>query len=160
MFETLRLSLACTSNKWGIWKLFHSVEQWLKSILRDHWPFTRVQKPINSALFSRALTFSSASYIVKFHSTLTGNVATHRKVFAPFLFTGHFGKYHNTLCLFPQILHKLCFQFLLELTMVPRENKNNAYAKFGWTNKEYNRALFWNVLLHLLEQWFLSFGFL
>ena len=21
--------------------------------------------------------------------------------------------------------------------MVPRENKNNAYSKFGWTNKEY-----------------------
>ena len=95
-------------------------------------------KPINSALFSRALTFSSATYIVKFHSTLTENVATHRKVFALFLFIGHFGKYHNTLCLFPQILHKHCFQFLLGLTMVPRENKNNAYAKFGWTNKEYN----------------------
>ena len=26
---------------------------------------------------------------------------------------GHFGKYHNTLCLFPQILHKHCFCFLL-----------------------------------------------
>ena len=25
----------------------------------------------------------------------------------------HFGKYHNTLCLSPQILHKLCFCFLL-----------------------------------------------
>ena len=35
----------------------------------------------------------------------------------------------------PQILHKLCFHFLLDLTMVPRENKNNAYAKFGGTNK-------------------------
>ena len=50
---------------------------------------------------------------------------------------GQFGKYHNTLCLSPQILHKHCFQFLLELTMIPRENKNNAYAKFGGTNKEY-----------------------
>ena len=50
---------------------------------------------------------------------------------------GHFGKYHNTLCLSPQILHKHCFQFLLGLTMVPRENKNNSYAKFGRTNKEY-----------------------
>ena len=37
----------------------------------------------------------------------------------------------------PQLLHKHCFLFLLELTMVPRENKNNAYAKFGGTNKEY-----------------------
>ena len=44
---------------------------------------------------------------------------------------GQFGKYHNTLCLSPQILHKNCFQFLLGLIMVPRENKNNGYAKFG-----------------------------
>ena len=50
---------------------------------------------------------------------------------------GHFGKYHNILCLSPQILHKHCFQFLLGHTMVPRENKNNAYANFGGTNKEY-----------------------
>ena len=50
---------------------------------------------------------------------------------------GHFGKYHNTLCLSPKILHKHCFQFLLGLTMVPRKNNNNAYAKFGGTNKEY-----------------------
>ena len=50
---------------------------------------------------------------------------------------GHFGKYHNILCLSPQILHKHCFQFLLGLTIVPREYKNNAYAKFGGTNKEY-----------------------
>ena len=44
---------------------------------------------------------------------------------------GHSRKYHNTLCLSPQILHKHCFQFLLGLTMVLRENKNKAYAKFG-----------------------------
>ena len=50
---------------------------------------------------------------------------------------GHFGKYHNILCLSPQILHKHCFQFLLGHTMVPRENKNNAYANFGGKNKEY-----------------------
>ena len=50
---------------------------------------------------------------------------------------GHFGKYQNTPFLSPQILHKHCFQFLLGLTMVPRENQNNAYAKFGETNKEY-----------------------
>ena len=41
---------------------------------------------------------------------------------------GHFGKYQNILCLSAQILHKHCFQFVLGLTMVPRENKNNAYA--------------------------------
>ena len=56
--------------------------------------------------------------------------------FASFVI-GYFGKYHNTLFLSPQILHKHCFQFLLGLTMVPRENKNNAYAKFWGTSKEY-----------------------
>ena len=50
---------------------------------------------------------------------------------------GHFGKYHNTLCLSPQILRKHCFQFLVGLTVVPRENKNHAYAKFGGTSEEY-----------------------
>ena len=48
---------------------------------------------------------------------------------------GHFGKYHNTLCFSPKILHKHCFQFLLGLAMVPRENKNNAYVKFGGQEK-------------------------
>ena len=51
---------------------------------------------------------------------------------------GHFGKYQNTLCFSPQILHKHCFQFLLGLSMTPRENKKNAYAKFWGTNKEYH----------------------
>ena len=50
---------------------------------------------------------------------------------------GHFQKYQNTLCLPSKILHKRCFHFLLGLTMVPRENKNNAYAKFWRANKEY-----------------------
>ena len=50
---------------------------------------------------------------------------------------GHFQKYHNTLCLSSKILHKHCFYFLLGLTIVSRENKNNAYAKFWRTNKEY-----------------------
>ena len=50
---------------------------------------------------------------------------------------GHFQKYHNTLCLPSKILHKHCFQFLMGPTMVPRENKNNAYAKFWRPNKEY-----------------------
>ena len=65
---------------------------------------------------------------------------------------GHFGKYHNTLCLSPQILHKHCFQFLLGLTMVPRENENNTYAKFGGTNKEYY-GIFRNGLLTSLRHY-------
>ena len=64
---------------------------------------------------------------------------------------GHFGKYHNTLCLSPHILHKHCFQFLLGLKMAPREIKNNAYAKFGGTNKEYY-GIFRTGLLHGKEK--------
>ena len=53
------------------------------------------------------------------------------------LVIGHFGKYHNTLCLSPQSLHKHCFCFLLGPLYVPRGTGNNAYVKFGGTNKEY-----------------------
>ena len=51
---------------------------------------------------------------------------------------GHIGRRSKTvknICLSPQILRKHCFQFLLGLTMVPRENKNNAYAKFAGKTK-------------------------
>ena len=46
-------------------------------------------------------------------------------------------KYHNTLCRPSKILHKHCLQFLLGLTIGPREIENNAYAKFWRDNKEY-----------------------
>ena len=38
---------------------------------------------------------------------------------------------YNALCLHPQILHSHCFQFLLGITVVPREIEDNGYAKFG-----------------------------
>ena len=38
----------------------------------------------------------------------------------------------------PKILHKHCFQFLLGPFYLPRENEDNAYAKF-WAHKQ--RAL-------------------
>ena len=38
---------------------------------------------------------------------------------------------HNAPCLHPQILHNHCFQFLLGITVVPREIQDNGYAKFG-----------------------------
>ena len=60
-----------------------------------------------------------------------------------YIIIGHFGKYHNTLCLSPQILHKHCFQFLLGLTMVPRENKNNAYVKLGGGGGRKQRILWY-----------------
>ena len=51
--------------------------------------------------------------------------------------TGFFQKYHNTFCCPPKILHKHCFQFLLGLTITPREIENYSYAKFWRDNKEY-----------------------
>ena len=51
--------------------------------------------------------------------------------------TGFFQKYHNTFCCPPEILHKHCFQFLLGLTITPREFENYAYAKFWRDSKEY-----------------------
>ena len=37
---------------------------------------------------------------------------------------------HNAPYLLPQILHNLCFSFLLGITAVPREIGKEAYAKF------------------------------
>ena len=42
---------------------------------------------------------------------------------------------HNAANLPPTILHNLCFSFLLGIKAVPRENENNAYAKFWGANK-------------------------
>ena len=42
---------------------------------------------------------------------------------------------HNAPNLPPTILHNLCCSFLLGITAVPRENENNAYAKFWGANK-------------------------
>ena len=42
---------------------------------------------------------------------------------------------HNAPYLPPQILHNLCFSFLLGITTVPREIENNANAKFWGVNK-------------------------
>ena len=52
--------------------------------------------------------------------------------------------YHNALCLSPKILHKHCLQFLrLGVKMAPRENENNAYAKF-WGDKQ---RVLWYVMV-------------
>ena len=50
---------------------------------------------------------------------------------------GHSGKYHNALCLSPQILHKHCFLFSLGTIVIPKRNWKQCFAKFGGTNKEY-----------------------
>ena len=45
----------------------------------------------------------------------------------------HFHIDHNASCLPPppQILHNHCFQFLLGITLVPKEIENNGYTKLG-----------------------------
>ena len=35
----------------------------------------------------------------------------------------------------PKILHNYCFQFLLGITVVPREIEDNGYVKFWGVNK-------------------------
>ena len=42
-----------------------------------------------------------------------------------------------------KILHKHCLKFLLGVKMAPRETENNAYAKFGVTNKEHYGMLWY-----------------
>ena len=54
-----------------------------------------------------------------------------------------------------KILHKHCLQFLLGVKMAPRETENNAYAKFGVTNKEY-----YGILWHFLEWSIATFSIL
>ena len=43
------------------------------------------------------------------------------------------------------IWHKHCLKFLLGVKMAPRETENNAFAKFGVTNKEHY-GMFWYFL--------------
>ena len=47
----------------------------------------------------------------------------------------HFHNVHNALSLLPKVMRSHCFQFLLGLTIVPREIENNAYVQFLGVNK-------------------------
>ena len=50
----------------------------------------------------------------------------------------HFHIDHNAPCLAPKILYNHCFQFLLGITVIPREIQDNGYTKFeggGGVNK-------------------------
>ena len=47
----------------------------------------------------------------------------------------HFHIDHNAPCLLPKILHIHCFQFLLGITVVPREIQDDDYAKLWGVNK-------------------------
>ena len=58
---------------------------------------------------------------------------------------GHFAKYHNTLCLSPQISISIVSSFFRDFQWY-QEKTNNVYAKFAGTNKEYY-GIFRNGLL-------------
>ena len=47
----------------------------------------------------------------------------------------HFHIDHHASCLPPKVLHNHRFQFLLGITVVPREYKENSYAKIEGVNK-------------------------
>ena len=64
---------------------------------------------------------------------------------------------HNASYLPPKILHNLCFSFLLDITAVPTEIENNAYAKFWGANKvHYGRCASGVCKLHFLVNSLLS----
>ena len=64
----------------------------------------------------------------------------------------------------PKFCYKHCLQFLLAIKMAPRETENNAYAKFGVTNKEHHGMLWyfleWSRIqqIHNIVQISISFG--
>ena len=43
----------------------------------------------------------------------------------------------TAICTAPEILHNLCFKFLLGITVVPREIEDHAYAKLWGANNVY-----------------------
>ena len=55
----------------------------------------------------------------------------------PLAAIGHFGKYHNTLCLSPQILHKHCLCILLGPFLSPKRNWKQSLCKIWGDNEEY-----------------------
>ena len=88
-----------------------------------------------------------------------------------FLFIHHFHIDHNAPCLpfpppppppppppHPRLLHIHCFQFLLGITVVPREIEDNGYASFGRVRQGALRPMWkWWVYLYLYSLFFLIF---
>ena len=107
--------------------LFHHYLAKLKELTIGNttvcWRSDRVQQKMwNSAAFSREIKWQERSI-------------------------GHFGKYHNTLCLSPHILHKLCFQFLLGLTNGPKRIHKQCLSKIWRASTKSIMVFFHNGLL-------------
>ena len=54
-----------------------------------------------------------------------------------YIYILHFHLDDNAPCLSPKALHSHWFQLLLGITVVPKEIKDNTYAKFRGENKEH-----------------------
>ena len=81
---------------------------------------------------SEAFTFSSASLI---HSTLTRNVATHRKVFVPFLFTA-FDRKMIPFFRFSLKLHSFLSLFFFRFSIMYRRVFNKTIILLGLAGYE------------------------
>ena len=103
-----------------------------KRIRSNVWVLQQSQAVTTSLTLSNQLIllFYTTFLSSLFHLTIDPFYITRNSVGTSLAAIGHHEKYNNTICLSPQILHYHCFCFLVGLTMVPRENKNNAYAKF------------------------------
>ena len=83
MFKTRFLRRA---SVWSLWKLFHPVKQWLKQFLRDHYLHKFRTDKLSTFSKTKPLRSPRLVSLSFFNFNQIWNVATHRKVFAPFLF--------------------------------------------------------------------------
>ena len=119
------LSSACTSM-WSLWKLFYPVKQWLK-----------ISESINWALFSKAKPFRSPR-LISLNSFR--NVATHRKVFAPFLFVAfdrqneYKSFFSGFLCSCVFFFHSFLFTFSITYRKVFNYNTCSTRAPWIWND--------------------------
>ena len=109
---------------WSLWKLFHAVKQWLKS-----------SELINCALFSKAKPFRSPR-LISLNSFR--NVATHRKVFSPFLFIAFDRQneyFSGFLCSCVPFFHSFLFRFSVTYSSVFYYNNYSARAPWIWNGQ-------------------------
>ena len=88
----------------------------MRKVLRFRQSWRRVQKHGNSLHLTKIKGFFRPDRNISLH-------------------IHHFYMDHNNPFFSPKILHNLCFQFLLGITVVAKEIEDNGYAKFWGLNK-------------------------
>ena len=88
----------------------------MRKVLRFKYAWHRVQKHGNSLCLTKIRGFFRPD----------SNISLH---------IHHFYMDHNNPFSRPKILHDHCFQFLLGITVAPKEIEDNGYAKFGGLRK-------------------------